>query len=385
VNVRDKIKVLQIQLRYNVSASDLAEQILLGLPASGFSVTTAFLRGQPQEGEPESRAERSVYFDFSPVQLKGLRRWLALWQLLKHCRREQYDVIIAHRFKPMSMLMWLNRFMNIPVCIGVQHGIGDYDRFWRRVEARVLMASNWRIVGVSSAVEADLLSRVPAFSVDNMVCINNAIDIERAESLQMSGEAARKNLVLPGDAFIFGCIGRLVPVKGHDVLIEALSLVAERYSQAHVAIIGGGRSLDELVSLASRLGVSDRVHFIGAKADALQYVRAFDVFVMPSRSEGLPLSLLEGLSGRLPVIGSDIDSLRPILEDSGGLQFALDNARDLASRLEEMLETSEEQRAQAGERGYRYLCDAHDIEDFRSHYRQLISDMLQNGQEKADE
>jgi hypothetical protein len=74
MSAQNKVKVLQIQLRYNVSASDLAEQILLGLPASGFSVTTAFLRGQPQESEPESRAGRSVYFDFTFFQLKGLLR-----------------------------------------------------------------------------------------------------------------------------------------------------------------------------------------------------------------------------------------------------------------------------------------------------------------------
>lgn len=376
--MKDRIKILQIQLRYNVAASDLAEQILLGLPVSGFSTTTAFLRGKPQAGEPESAAERSVYFDFSPGQLKGLRRWLSLWQLLKHCRQEQYDVIIAHRFKPMSMLMWLNRFMKVPVCIGIQHGIGDYDRFWRRLEAGALVRPNWRTVGVSRAVQAYLVSKVGAFNANNTLCINNAIDIERAEKMQLDRDTAREQLGLPADALIVGCIGRLVPVKGHNVLIKAFARIAGSYPQAQVAIIGGGRSHADLGELASSLGVAEKVHFLGTRADALQYVKAFDLFVMPSYSEGLPLSLLEGLSGRLPVIGSDIDSLRPILEDSGSLQFRVGDHDDLAARLEELLNMSPGQRQSMGETGYGYLCRAHSIDDFRANYRQLISGMARS-------
>jgi hypothetical protein len=74
MSANNRVKVLQIQLLYNVYAPDLAEQFLLGLPAPGFSVTTVFLRGQPQESEPESKAGRTVYFDFTLLQLKGLRR-----------------------------------------------------------------------------------------------------------------------------------------------------------------------------------------------------------------------------------------------------------------------------------------------------------------------
>lgn len=383
--MQKRIKILQLQLRYNVAASDLAEQILLGLPVSGFSTTTAFLRGKPEAGEPDSAAERSVYFDFSPGQLKGLRRWLALWRLLKHCRQEQYDVIIAHRFKPMSMLMWLNRFMKIPVCIGIQHGIGDYDRVWRRLEAGALVRPNWRTVGVSRAVQAYLVRKVGAFDADNTLCINNAIDIERAEKIQLDRQTARSQLGLPEDALIIGCIGRLVPVKGHSVLIKAFAKIAEGYPQSQVAIIGGGRSHTELSNLASSLDIGERIHFLGTRADAMQYVKAFDLFVMPSYSEGLPLSLLEGLSGRLPVIGSDIDSLKSILEDSGSLYFGVGDPDALASRLKEMLDMSSEQRRSMGETGYEYLCSAHSIRDFRANYHQLISSMVRSNGRASSE
>src|SRR5690606_33256528 len=116
------------------------------------------------------------------------------------------------------------------------------------------------------------------------------------------------------------------------------------YPQALLAIIGEGRCREEAERFVAEHGLGDRVRLLGAKDDALQYVRAFDVFVMPSLSEGLPLALLEAMSGHLPVIGSDIDSLRPILEDCGGRIFPVAQPQALAQRLRETLALSDEQR-----------------------------------------
>ncbi|WP_372875849.1 glycosyltransferase [Pseudomonas sp.] len=370
-----KIKVLQLQNRYNVNASDLAEQVIQGLPAERFEVTTAFLRGRPGPGEPQSRAVRSIYFGFSQSDLKGLRL-RALWHLFRLCREQRYDVVIAHRFKPMNMLMLLNLWLRIPACIGVQHGIGDFDRGYRRWEARRLLTANWRVVGVSRAVRDYLVGCGAGFDAGNTVQINNAIDIDRAERLQHPRERARSLLGLAPEPFIFGAIGRLVPVKGHIHLIEAFAQVQSVYPQAQLAIIGEGRVRAELEAAIVRFGLDGKVHLLGAREDALQYVRAFDAFVMPSLSEGLPLALLEGMSGHLPVTGSDIDSLRPILEDCGGRIFPVGDAAALAKQLGAVLELDAEQRRAEGERAYSYLRGAHAIEDFRLQYLQLIEQSL---------
>jgi glycosyltransferase involved in cell wall biosynthesis len=299
-----------------------------------------------------------------------------LWQLFRLCREQRYDVVIAHRFKPMNMLMLLNLWLRIPACIGVQHGIGDFDRGYRRWEARRLLTANWRVVGVSRAVRDYLVGCGAGFDAGNTVQINNAIDIDRAERLQHSREQARSLLGLAQEPFIFGAIGRLVPVKGHIHLIEAFAQVLSVYPQAQLAIIGEGRMRAELEAAIVRFGLEGKVHLLGAREDALQYVRAFDAFVMPSLSEGLPLALLEGMSGHLPVIGSDIDSLRPILEDCAGRIFPVGDAAALATQLGAVLNLDVEQRRAEGERAYRYLRGAHAIEDFRLQYLQLIEQSL---------
>lgn len=376
------IKVLQIQNRYNVNASDLAEQVIQGLPSDSYEVTTAFLRGHPGPDEPVSRAPRSVYFNFRQADLKGLRL-RALWRLYRFCRHEKFDVVIAHRFKPMNLFMLLNRLLRLRACIGVQHGIGDFDRYYRRIESRLLLTPCWRIVGVSRAVRDYLLNCAGGFHSSNTVQINNAIDIRRSEALQHSREQARALLGLPTQAFIFGSIGRLVPVKGHIHLLQAFAQLGDAYPLAELAIIGEGRSRAELEAAIKEHGLGGRVHLLGAREDALQYVKAFDVFVMPSLSEGLPLALLEGMSGHLPVIGSDIDSLRSILQDCGGGIFPVGNATALAQRMTELLDLPAALLHQQGELAYAYLCREHAIEDFRWQYRQLIEATLKQQEKRV--
>ena len=370
-----RVKILQLQNYYNVSASDLAEQIIQALPAEDYDVTTAFLNGHPGPDEPASRAERSVYFNLGESAFRGLRLRL-ISRLYRHCRTERYDAVIAHRFKPVNAMLLINRLLPFRACIGVAHGFGEYDRPSRRWLTRALMAPHWRTVGVSRAVCTYLIDSHAGFTQENTRQINNAIDIRRAESIQHHRSRARELLGLPKDAFILGTIGRLVPVKGHIHLLNAFATIKDESPGAVVGIIGEGRSRSDLEKQIAARGLDRRVHLLGARNDALQFVKAFDVFVMPSMSEGLPLALLEGMTARIPVIGSDIPSLLPILEDCGGHIFAAGQYTSLARCLSEVIELSPEQRREEGERAYRYLCHAHAIEDFRRKYRELLEELL---------
>lgn len=369
-------KVLQIQLRYNVNESDLAEQVVLGLMDQGFDVTTLFLRGKPDEGMPVSKANRSFYFDCRPRDLKGLRRWLVVFRLYRFCREHGFDAVIAHRYKPISAMLWVSLFLRSSVFVGVEHGIGDYDRLARRLEAATLISPRWKIVGVSQAVVGYLKAKVHAFNDKNTVAINNAIDIDRAMSIMLPADEARLALAIPKGRLVIGCIGRLVPVKGHATLIEAFAHIADAHPDVMIAIIGEGRSRPELEALVSRCGLNGRVLLLGARDDALKYVKGFDVFAMPSFSEGLPLALLEALAGARPVIGSDIPSLRPILEGCGGRIFKTGDQGALAKEMSSFLELTSAQRLAMGQYGLSYLKDNHSIVGFRKAYQHLVEQLL---------
>ena len=98
------IKVLQLQVKYTISTSDLAEEIIRGLPADKYHVTSAYLRGCPADRQPVSAAPRAWYLQLKERQLGGMRV-IALWRLYRMCRNEKFDVV--------DLRIALNQFMVI--------------------------------------------------------------------------------------------------------------------------------------------------------------------------------------------------------------------------------------------------------------------------------
>jgi glycosyltransferase involved in cell wall biosynthesis len=373
-----RAKVLQLQPDYNVKAhdfADLAEQIVKALPSERYEVTAAFLRGRPAPGAAVSRADHSVYFEFSDKSLKGLRL-RAMWRLYQFCRKEKFDVVICNRFKPVNMMLLLNRWLKIPLCIGISHGFGEYDRFYRRRETQRMIDKTWRFVGVSPAVKQYLLDCNCGFTDQNTYAITNAIDIQQAEGLQHSREQSRELLGLSPSARLIGALGRLVPVKGHIYLLQAFAGLKDKYPEAQLAIIGAGREESRLRSEIERLGLGGRAHLLGYREDALQYVRAFDIWTMPSLAEGLGLALLEGMSGHLPVIASSVPAMLPLIQGAGGLAVEPANVPALTTALDTYLRLSDERLQAKGEQAYRYLQEQHDIDVFRQEYLDLIESGL---------
>jgi len=373
-----RFKVLQLQPDYNVKShdfADLAEQIVKALPAERYEVTAAFLRGRPGPNDPVSRAAHSVYFEFSDKSLKGMRL-RAMWRLYQFCRKEQFDVVICNRFKPVNMMLTLNRWLKVQLCIGISHGFGEYDRLYRRRQTQRLIDRHWRFVGVSPAVKQYLLDCQCGFTDQNTWAITNAIDIEQAEALQHSRERSRELLGLAPDVRLIGALGRLVPVKGHTYLLQAFAQLKDKYPKTQLAIIGAGREEANLRAEIERLGLQGRAHLLGFKENALQYVRAFDIWTMPSLAEGLGLALLEGMSGQLPVIASNVPAMLPLIEGAGGLAVEPANVSALVTALDAYLGLSDEELAAKGQQAYAYLQKEHDIEVFREEYRQLIDSGL---------
>ncbi|RBJ81533.1 glycosyltransferase [Pseudomonas sp. MWU12-2534b] len=373
-----RFKVLQLQPDYNVKShdfADLAEQIVKALPADRYEMTAAFLRGRPGPADPVSRADHSVYFEFSDKSLKGMRL-RAMWRLYQFCRQEKFDVVICNRFKPVNMMLTLNRWLRVPLCIGISHGFGEYDRLYRRRQTQRLIDRHWRFVGVSPAVKQYLLDCQCGFTDQNTWAITNAIDIEQAEALQHTRERSRELLGLDPSVRLIGALGRLVPVKGHTYLLQAFARLKDKYPQTQLAIIGAGREEANLRAEIERLGLQGRAHLLGFKENALQYVRAFDIWTMPSLAEGLGLALLEGMSGQLPVIASNVPAMLPLIEGAGGLAVEPANVPALVAALDSYLALSDEALAEKGQQAYRYLQKEHDIEVFREEYLQLIDSGL---------
>lgn len=369
---------MQIHPKYNIKpidVSDLGEQIFKGLPKDEFHTVTAFLTGKPRLGDPESIADESIYFEFSNRQLKGWRIF-ALWKLYKYIKSEKFDIVVCNRFKPVNMMLILNRYLNVKMCIGIVHGFGDYDRSYRKKQLRKWVMPNWKFIGVSPAVKDYLMNLKSGLTENNTLAITNAIDIKKAEEIQLSKQKSREYLGLPQNKLIIGAVGRLVSVKGHKFLIEAFSIVSKTYPESELAIIGDGKELESLQKQINDLGISSKIHLLGFRQDALQYIKAFDIFVMPSLAEGLGLALLEAMSAKIPIIASSVPAMLPLITGAGAQSVQPGNVNDLVIALSNYLEITDAEREGLGNNAYNYLCGMHDLKSFQKKYLEIFRSVI---------
>ncbi|HEY9880578.1 MAG TPA: glycosyltransferase [Leptolyngbyaceae cyanobacterium] len=130
-----------------------------------------------------------------------------------------------------------------------------------------------------------------------------------------------------------GSVGRLDPMKGHDVLLKAIAQV----EQTHLTILGEGAFRPQLEQLAADLGIQDRVKLPGWVAQPRPYLSTFDVVTQPSRSEGFPLTVVEAMLAARPIIATRVGSVAEAISDGEtGLLIEKDDVAGLAAALKRL-------------------------------------------------
>ncbi|HLG66653.1 MAG TPA: glycosyltransferase family 4 protein [Acidimicrobiales bacterium] len=135
-----------------------------------------------------------------------------------------------------------------------------------------------------------------------------------------------------------GCLARLDFVKGIDVLLEAVAPLAN----VSVRVAGRGPDRGALEERSVGLGLDSRVEFLDWTEDSSSFLRSVDIFVLPSRAEGLPLSVIEAMLAGLPVVATDVGSVRELVRDgSTGIVVPADDVIALSEALRTLVEDSE--------------------------------------------
>jgi glycosyltransferase involved in cell wall biosynthesis len=203
---------------------------------------------------------------------------------------------------------------------------------------KALLRRHDRIIVVNSEVERLMLEL--EFEPAAIVRVPNAIDgdVYRPATPGEKHEA-RGRLGLPHDGVVVLCVGRLLPVKGIDVLLNAWAgLPADLRSRASLVVVGTGPSSAALETIITNRGIRDSVIMAGARNDVGDHYRAADLFVLPSRAEGLSNALLEAMASGLPVVATAVGGALDVIRDGrNGLLAAPEDEMSLADALLTML------------------------------------------------
>ena len=327
----EMLTIAQIANRPQGSVGDVILAATAGFAKSGHAVTTIFIGG-PFDRQAAARFPGEVirYADLDAQQSNQA----VAGQLRRTLIEKKYDVVIAHRYHPCKFTAQACRGLALKRKIAVFHGLGNFKRLRRKAFARFFLR-NWQIAGVSQAVARDILDSGAGFKASQVHVLSNALDVKALEANQLSRSEARKHLGLPQDDFIFGNIGRLTDSKNQEALIEALARIVDKLPPSRLVIIGEGRRKNELLSRIADHGLQERVLLAGFIPNAQRYLKAFDLFLFPSRSEAFGLALLEAMVARVPAIVSSVGGIGELVGDYPYM-VQPDDIQSLALQMKDM-------------------------------------------------
>ncbi len=168
-----------------------------------------------------------------------------------------------------------------------------------------------------------------------VVVVPNGVSMPELDGIARA--AAREALGLPANAVVVGTVGRLEPTKGPDVLLEAARHVLPPRPHVRLLFIGDGTLRETLESRVRTLGLAGRIRFAGFRSDGPRLVAGLDVVVLPSRSEGVPLALLEAMAAGRPVVATAVGG-NPFALGDAGLLVPPDAPKPLAAAIARVLD-----------------------------------------------
>jgi glycosyltransferase involved in cell wall biosynthesis len=265
-------------------------------------------------------------------------------------RDSQADLVHAHLPLAGVVARLAGRLAGVPV-VYTEHNLQERYHPWTRRANRWTWRWQARAVAVSGEVAASMERHLG--SRVSVSVVRNGIELDRPPPARERLAELRRRFGLPEGAPVVGTVAVLRAQKRLDLWLEAALRVLAAKPEVHFLIVGDGPLRQDLETAAERLGIVKTVHFAGLQEDVQPYLALFDLFLMSSEFEGLPLALLEAMAAGVPVVATAVGGVPEVVED--GLDGVLVPAGDpqaLAAAVLALL-TDPPRRARLSEAGRR--------------------------------
>jgi L-malate glycosyltransferase len=315
------------------------------------------------DGELLRRAAEGL--DLIPIAPRTEMDLSAAWRLARVIKRLEPDIVHAHDPHGVAMA---SLALSLGGASAARSGGGSVRAFVasRRVDFHLKKNSfsKWKhrqvdmFICASEAIRRMLVA--DGFPDEKTVTVHEGIDLEHvfAAPLVKLHEA----LWLPHNALIVGNVAALVPHKGQRHLIEAAHLVVQEMPDARFVILGEGELRDQLERQVRDYHLEKHVLLPGFRTDVLGCIKAFDVFVMSSITEGLGTSLLDAMACSRPIVATRAGGIPEVVDDGAtGLLVGPRDHHEMAKAIVRLLKNDEERR-RMGEAGLARLRDRFTLE-----------------------
>jgi glycosyltransferase involved in cell wall biosynthesis len=309
-----------------------------------------------------------------------LRVVFKVFQLL---RKQEIDILHTHL--PYSGIVGrLGALLaGTKIIISTEHGLMESYHPLTRLGNILTLPLNHATIAVSQAAARSVL-RYKIIRPEKIQVIYNAIDIASLKHFHPDTESIKKSLGIEGHGLVVGTVSNIRPEKGHQYLLRAARLVLQQRPDVSFVIVGREKNkedLKRLEELARHLGIRDRIIFTGFREDALQIMKSFDIFVLPSVWEAFALVIMEAMGLGRPVVTTNVGGIPEAIDDGvNGFLVAPRDPQQLATKILYLLNDNV-LRDRMGEEGRKKALNKFDIQHMVKEVEQVYT-MALNGKNK---
>ncbi len=322
---RQPIRVMRVITRMNIGGP--AQHVVLltaGLNGGEFKSMLVTGAVRDNEGDMSDLAES---LGVQPLVLAPLRRQVhalcdvqALVGLRRLMSRAKPDIVHTHTAKAGFLGRLAARLSGVPTVLHTFHG-HVFRGYFGPAQTRAFVAMERLaarlsdvILAPSERVRQDLIH----FGIappEKIRVIQLGLPLENLAEAAACQGLLRRELQCSANEKLVGIVGRLVPIKRHELFLAAARQVVDTLPETRFVIVGDGERRSRLETLAGTLGLGDRVCFTGWRRDLPLIYADLDVLVMTSSSEGTPVSIIEALAAGVPVVSTSVGGVPDLLRD----------------------------------------------------------------------
>ncbi|MEX2187962.1 MAG: glycosyltransferase [Pirellulales bacterium] len=344
--------------------------------SSKFRFVYACLDGLGTLGEELRHEGHEVeVFDRRPGLDRRCAKRLAIW-----FQRQQVAAIHAHQYTPFFYCLASGILRRRPPILFTEHGrwFPDYPRRKRMLFNRLFLRSTDRVVAVGESVRQALIAN-EGIASRRVEVVYNGVDLQRFD-----GDAhvrddvrrdVRRELGLSENDFAVLQVARLDALKDHRTAIRALAATLPHAPNTMLLIAGEGPEEQTIRAEIARLGVGERVRMLGLRRDVPRLLAAADTFLLTSISEGIPVTLIEAMAARVPIVSTRVGGVAEVVVDgqTGRLAESGDAAA-LATALVDLAASPETRQAMSAagrSRAESMFTQSQMTAAYAAHYQEL--------------
>jgi glycosyltransferase involved in cell wall biosynthesis len=351
------VRIVRVITRLNIGGPAIqAARLTTDLAGRGYDTT--LMHGRLGAGEGDMRyllapdAPNVLYVDALRRPIAPGHDVRAFHAILATLRAVRPDIVHTHMAKAGLLgrlaAMIYNRTTGSARPARIVHTYHGHvlDGYFRPLVAsafvrleRWLARGTDALVAISPRILDELVDRFTIAPRDRFAVVPLGFDLAPLSAIDDEARrAARVELGIGPSTRVVTTVGRLTAIKNHALMLEAAARLASRVPDLVLLLAGDGELRADLERDATRLGIADRVRFLGWRRDLPTIYGATDVFVLTSRNEGTPVALIEAMAAGVPGVATNVGGVPDVMADPGlGVLVPSDDAAALAAGVEALL------------------------------------------------